>query len=117
MASGARLPLSHLQASFVRKTAGGHVQHPALQNSDGLSFLCPRCYADNGGPEGTHRILCWFEDRVGHDVQPGPGRWKAQGTSLDDVSFVPTRRTICTSVKMLGGCEWHGHIVRGHATL
>ncbi len=112
-----RLPLSHLQAEFLCKTAGGHKTHPTIEGADGISFLCPRCFTDNGGAVGTHTIICWFEGRVPDDLLPGPGRWQPQGSSLEDVSFVPTKRTSATSVKLMGGCNFHGHVIRGHVTL
>jgi hypothetical protein len=84
-----------------------------LAEADGISFLCPACFASNGGKVGTHSVLCWFEDRVPDDLTPGPGRWKPEGTGYDDLSFVPGKRS--NSVQLVGGCNWHGFITNGEA--
>ena len=26
-----------------------------------LGILCPKCFAENGGPVGTHSVICWSE--------------------------------------------------------
>ena len=86
----------------------------SLPEADGICFLCPKCYVANAGPVGTHSVICWFEDRVADDVQPGPGRWKPQGTSFDDLSFVTGKKS--HSVLLLGGCAWHGFVTNGAVT-
>lgn len=61
-----------------------------IAEADGLMFLCPKCCAANGGAVGTHRVICWFVGRVPDDVDPKPGRWTPRGTSLSDLTFVPS---------------------------
>jgi hypothetical protein len=85
-----------------------------LEDADGVRFLCPKCYQANGVPLGTHSVICWFEDRVTDDAQPGPGRWKPTGTGIEDLTFVVGKRS--NSVLLLGGCKWHGFITNGDAT-
>lgn len=86
-----------------------------LAEADGVGFLCPKCFAANNGPVGTHGVICWFEDKVPDDAFPGPGRWNPVGTSLDDLTFVPGKRS--HSVLLTGeGCAWHGFVVNGDAT-
>jgi hypothetical protein len=86
-----------------------------LAEADGVSFLCPKCFAENGGPVGTHSVICWFQDRVPDDAFPKPGRWNPVGTSLDDLSFVPGKKS--HSVLLTGeGCAWHGFVTNGDAS-
>lgn len=87
-----------------------------LEDADGLMFMCPKCYADNGGPVGTHVIVCWFVGRVPDKVTPSPGRWTPRGTSYDDLSFVPSAGR-SHSVRLTGGCRWHGFVVDGTASI
>ncbi len=79
--------------------------------AQGLLFLCPKCFVDNGGPVGTHSVLCWFRDRrVPADESPGPGRWVPTGGDYANLSLQP-------SVNLPGeGCKWHGYITAGVAT-
>lgn len=65
-----------------------HVDRVA--DADGVRFLCPKCHAANGGPVGTHSVLCWF---VGVLSFVGPG---------------------AASVLLTGpGCGWHGFVRAG----
>lgn len=84
----------------------------AFAEADGVMFLCPKCYAANGGKVGTHSVICWFAGRVMDDLDPKPGRWNPQGTGLDDLTFVPPG---AVSVQLLGGCGWHGFVRNGSA--
>jgi hypothetical protein len=86
----------------------------ALEDADGLWFLCPKCFADNGGPIGTHAVLCWFVGRVPDDLDPKPGRWTPRGTGLTDLTFVPSPGR-SHSVLLTGGCGWHGFVSDGNA--
>lgn len=109
--------LVELEAFFVRhEPRDGHEYHvhvDTLAEAQGIWFLCPKCFAANNGPVGTHGVLCWFEGRIDDLVQPGPGRWNPHGTSLADLSFVPGKRS--HSVALLSGCEWHGYVSNGNA--
>lgn len=120
---GIRIPLLDLDPRFVANVAGpGNTSYVArvstLAAAHGVSFLCPKCYHAAGRRiEGVHRVTCWFEGRVPDEMRPGPGRWAAAGAGFEDLTFVPTPRESRTSVKLEGGCRWHGHVVGGHATL
>jgi hypothetical protein len=85
-----------------------------LAEADGVWFLCPKCYADNGGRIGTHVVICWFVGKVSDDVEPKPGRWTPAGTGLHDLTFVPSPGR-SQSVLLTSGCHWHGHVVNGDA--
>ena len=87
----------------------------ALAEADGVWFLCPKCYAQNGGCVGTHAVICWFVGRVPDDVDPKPGRWTPTGTDLSDLSFVPSAGR-SHSVLLTGGCRWHGFVTAGDAS-
>ena len=86
-----------------------------LEEADGVWFLCPKCFAGNGGRIGTHAVLCWFVGRVPDDVDPKPGRWTPKGTGLSDLTFVPSAGR-SQSVLLTGGCGWHGFVIDGDAT-
>ena len=85
-----------------------------LAEADGVEFLCPKCFAANSGPVGTHTVICWFEGKVPDDAFPRPGRWNPQGTGLDDLTFVPGAKS--NSVLLTEGCMWHGFVTNGDAT-
>lgn len=108
------IPLGDLQARFVRRESGDRVIRyvETLAEAHGVMFLCPKCFAVNGGPAGTHQVRCWFVGMVPDDADPKPGRWNPSGAGLSDLTFVPPGQT---SVLLLGGCGWHGHIVNGAA--
>jgi hypothetical protein len=84
-----------------------------LADAHGLMFLCPKCFAANGGPVGTHSIIAWFEDKVPDNAEPVPGRWYPQGTGYGDLSFVPHKKS--NSILLTGGCQWHGFVTNGQA--
>lgn len=86
-----------------------------LVEADGVMFLCPKCYAENSGPVGTHSVICWFVGKVTDDVDPKPGRWTPKGTGLYDLTFVPSAGR-SHSVLLLGDCGWHGFVSNGEAS-
>lgn len=110
------MKLRDLDGQLVRRCADEpntyeHVD--AVADADGVFFLCPKCYAANRGPVGTHSVLCWFVGRVPDDLDPKPGRWVPAGTGIDDLTFVgPT----AASVQLTSGCWWHGLVRNGDAT-
>lgn len=87
-----------------------HIYVETVAEAQGIIFLCPKCYAENKGPEGTHSVLCWFKDRgVPLTAEPGPARWTVSGNSYDDLTLSP-------SVLIVGGCAWHGFVTAGAVT-
>ena len=79
--------------------------------AQGIRFLCPKCFEANGHkPEGVHSVLCWFADKdVPDGKSPGPARWQATGTSVEDLTLTP-------SVLLTSGCRWHGFVTAGLVT-
>ena len=74
-----------------------------------IIFLCPKCYAANGGPVGTHSIIVPFKDRdVPDGFMPMMPRWAATGETFDTLTTKP-------SIAINGGCGWHGWITDGEA--
>lgn len=109
--------LRDLQAEFLRYTGEDgklmHVGDPpdvTLEQADGIMFLCPVCFAKNGGPVGTHRIIC-NRPRVPlrEGIYVGPGRWEFEGTGIDDLTLVAGS----SSILLLGGCAAHFFIRNG----
>jgi hypothetical protein len=84
-----------------------------LANADGIRFLCPKCFTFNGGPVGTHSVICWFVGRVPDNLSPQPGRWTPAGTGIDDLTFVPGTPPRQVSVQLEGGCGMHGVVIGG----
>lgn len=82
----------------------------AVDDADGLMFLCPKCFRRNAGRKGTHSVVCWFVGRVPVYVSPGPGRWSAKGDTVDDITFTGP---CAASVLIDHGCRWHGFIRNG----
>lgn len=90
-----------------RRQRWGDALNPA--EAHGIWFLCPACFATNGGPVGTHGVVCWFRGRVPDSASPGPGRWTIEGSSFENLTLAP-------SIQLLSGCAWHGFIRNGEAT-
>jgi hypothetical protein len=110
------MKLTELEPQFLRhrKTAAGtfwdYVQ--TIGEAQGIEFLCPVCFAKNGGPVGTHGVICWSRSRgVPDDASPGPGRWRLDGTGYGDLSLNedPGSR----SVALKGGCQAHFFVTNG----
>jgi hypothetical protein len=89
-----------------------HVPVASLAEAHGVKFLCPKCFAANNGPVGTHGVICWFVGKVPADARPRPGRWNPAGTGLDDLTFVAPG---AYSVLLTAGCMWHGFVTAGGA--
>ena len=53
-----------------------HVYLPYVDDiaqAQGITFLCPVCFAKNGGNVGTHGVICWSRSRgVPDSASPGP---------------------------------------------
>ena len=100
--------LRQLEAKFVRRTEDGRQYVATIGEADGVDFLCPKCYGENGGPVGTHRVVCWSPS-VSQEVPPGPGRWSMHGGTIDDLTLVAHS----SSVKLNGGCDAHFFVKGG----
>lgn len=107
--------LRELRAEFIKDEEGGKVRRRVLTlaEADGVIYLCPKCFVANKGSVGTHMVLNWFEGKVPDERDPKPGRWNPTGTGLDDLTFVPGRKS--QSVLLIGGCGWHGFVTSGRA--
>lgn len=113
---GESFSLRELQATFQRIDVPGKayrtVEH--LSQAQGVMFLCPKCFKANGGSVGTHYVLCWFLGReVADSEDPKPGRWEPHGIGLDDLEL----KAGSSSILLRGGCNWHGFVRGGRATL
>lgn len=114
--------LTELKPQFIRHEvrdgATYHVRVDAIGQAQGVRFLCPKCYAANGGPVGTHSVVCWSRSRgVPDDVLPGPGRWTLDGSGYEDLTLNGDPPGRARSVLLTGpGCGWHGFITNGEAT-
>lgn len=106
-----------LDAIFITKTGDGWRGVATLAEAQGVEFLCPKCYHDEPvGKVGTHMIICWSRSRgVADDVSPGPGRWKMEGTGLEDLTLNAEEPNGARSVLLTGGCAWHGFVTNGVA--
>lgn len=100
--------LRELEGAFIKRTDSGFRSDATFADCDGLMFLCPKCYAENHGPVGTHMVICW-KPHVPQDVSPRPGRWSQEGTGLDDLRLVAGS----SSIALQGGCGWHGFVGMG----
>jgi hypothetical protein len=80
----------------------------SFDEADGICFLCPKCFRTNGGPVGTHRVLCW-RPHVPQTEEPVPGRWEFRGNGFSDLSLVAGS----SSILLTAGCRWHGFVENG----
>lgn len=108
------MKLTELEPQFVTTPSPGRLHDvDTLAEAQGVMFLCPKCFATNGGPVGTHSLLVWFRDRgVPPDMSPGPGRWVASGSGYADLTLSPS---INLETPDGSGCQWHGFITNGEA--
>lgn len=96
-----------------------HCYTDSIKDAQGIQFLCPKCFAKNGGPVDTHIVVCWSRSRgTPEDASPGPGRWSMQGSGFDDLTLNgdAVGGGGARSVLLLGGCAWHGFITNGDVT-
>jgi hypothetical protein len=108
--------LTQLDAKFYKIVdAKTFAETDRLDDAQGVMFLCPKCFATNGGPIGTHMVMCWFNGRgVPDELDPKPGRWNPSGTGLHDLTFVPPG-AVSVLLSSSGGCGWHGFVKNGDA--
>lgn len=85
-----------------------------VAEADHLMFLCPLCFAKNGGSVGTHSVMVTFAGRnvpddAGSRGTNGPTRWNVAGTNLDDLTLTPSI-LLNESLPPEQGCHWHGFV-------
>lgn len=89
----------------------------SISEAQGVMFLCPKCWVENKGPVGTHRVICWSRSRgIPDDASPGPGRWKLVGTSFEDLTLDADPPNSARSVLLTSGCAWHGYVTDGEVS-
>lgn len=106
--------LEQLEAKFVGRCGDDSSFYENDDSQQGVLFLCPKCFAANGGAAGTHSVLCWFANPASGPVAPAhvdpKPRWTRGGNSIASLSLQP-------SVLLSGeGCGWHGWVTNGDAT-
>lgn len=103
------MTLVDLEAKLIRITGERERAYvETVAEADGIIFLCPTCYESNGGPKGTHSIICW-RPHVPKSVKPGPGRWELIGNTVDDVTLIAGS----SSIQIQGGCNAHFFVKEG----
>lgn len=87
-----------------------------LAEAHGISFICPKSFAANGGKAGAHRsALIWFSGSpvpldMGLNKECQPVRWQvASGDSLDNLTLTPSILEQDTL------CQWYGFLTNGEA--
>lgn len=92
--------LTDLDPEFlVYKDENGLYKTAGLASADGVKFDCP---CGKG-----HALVCWFAGKVPDSAFPKPGRWRAFGFGLADLTLTPS---------VNAGC-WHGLITNGGVTI
>ncbi len=87
-----------------------------VAEADQLTFLCPECFAKNGGSKGTHSVMVTLAgrsvpDEAGSRDNTGkPSRWTVQsGTTIDDLVLTPSI-LLGAGQPAEQGCHWHGFV-------
>lgn len=106
------MKLTELDPQFLRRDSDDSFAYvQSINEANGIKFLCPKCYASNGGAPGTHGVICW-NPSVPQTTRPTPGRWKLVGTGYHDLSLEASS----SSVSLTSGCKWHGFVKKGEVT-
>jgi hypothetical protein len=111
------MKIAELEPYFIVYLSDGvkETREISIERAQGLWFLCPKCFAQNSGPVGTHAVQISFESRGvlpsqgTHNKEGKPVRWNVSGTGINDLTLTP-------SILLEGGCAWHGFISNGEVT-
>lgn len=109
-----KLRLTELDPQFLKRINDTNFRHvETIEEADGVMFVCPLCYENNGKSDiGVHSVLCW-NPSVPQTTEPVPGRWNLLGTGYEDL----TLQAGSSSIHLTGdGCGWHGFIRNGEVT-
>lgn len=111
-------PLNYSEKDIEKVTGPRiiHVRVEKIEEAQGVAFLCPKCFIDNGGKVGTHGVIVGFRNRgapagsLSVNSSGQDSRWDVEGTGLHDLTLNP-------SILMSGGgCGWHGFVRNGRVT-
>lgn len=86
-----------------------------VAEADHVSFLCPLCFARNGGAVGTHSVFVSFAGRAfpeeagSRDSDGKPSRWNASGAIIEDLVLTPSI-LLDAERSPDQGCHWHGFV-------
>jgi Family of unknown function (DUF6527) len=105
--------LRELEARFISYTPEGdrdvftHVD--SLAEAHGIHFLCPKSFAANHGPVGTHMVQVYFAGspvpaHMGKNKNGQTVRWYASGNGLENLSLTPSIQEEDDI------CKWHGFV-------
>jgi len=91
------------------------VFHPveSVAEAHGVRFLCPKSFAKNGGPVGTHSVYVFFtgSPHAGHNAAGQEVRWQvAGGTTIDDLQLTPSILEQDDEMPPEYRCGWHGFV-------
>ncbi len=104
------MKLTDLEPKFLkRENDHSFWFHTGIAEADGIEFLCPVCFQKNGGPVGTHAIICWTP-QVPQTTDPVPGRWNMQGTSFADLSLIAGSSSVFLTT---AACKAHFFVKSG----
>lgn len=105
------MKLTDLDAKFLKlESERVHAFVEDIKDADGVRFLCPVCFINNGNTsEGTHMMECWRPHVPQSNSLSGPGRWEFVGSGLDDLTLVAGS----SSILINGGCNAHFWIRNG----
>lgn len=107
------MKLRELDANFVgNATQDSFVEQENIDGAQGIMFDCPLCHG--------HSVLCWFSNpinaaKVADELEPKPGRWKASGSSIDDLTLEPSVNLDNQNARDHKACLWHGWVRNGDA--
>lgn len=106
------MKLTDLDPTFLVIEEPGRIYRHVdeIAGADGVFFLCPKCFRDNGGPVGTHSVLCWAP-HVPKTESPGPGRWQMVGTGYADLTLTAASSSILLTGEH--GCQAHFYVRAG----
>lgn len=94
-----------------KRTSFEHVERVA--DAHGIKFLCPKSFAKNNGPVGTHSVYIFFTGSpyAGHNTKGEEVRWQVVGGStIDDLQLSPSILEQDDELAPEHRCGWHGFV-------
>lgn len=97
--------------AFVKRTVFEPVER--VSDAHGVRFLCPKSFAKNGGPKGTHSVYIFFAGSpyAGRNTAGEEVRWNViGGQSLMDLQLSPSILEQDDQSPIEWRCGWHGFV-------